>query len=86
MNEHLKSLILNREEEIFSSRIEDCFSICDRNNIPKFSGFLDLRQQKIADITACSLDPSAFCLYGGYPNAERKMFGVFPDYILKIQK
>ena len=86
MNEHLKGLLLSREEEIFSSRIEDLFSMCDRKNIPKFSGFLDLRQQKIADVTACGIDFSAFSFYGGYQDAERKMFGVFPDYVTEREE
>lgn len=81
MNESLGQLNLNREEEILSSRIEDLFLLCDRNNIPKFTGFLDLHQQKISQYTASGFDASAFELFGGIENAERKMFGVFPDYI-----
>ena len=81
MIEHLKQLNLSRDEEILSSRIEDAFSFSERKRISKFIGFLDLRQQKIAEITACAIDPSAFVFYGGFENAERKMFGVFPDYI-----
>ncbi len=80
MNESLRQLNLSREEEIFASHIEDLVSICDRKNVPKFSGFLDLRQQKIAQFAAsASADSLAF--YGGFENAERKMFGVFPGYV-----
>lgn len=81
MNSYLKQLNLSKEEEILSSRIDDAFSICDRKSIPRFVGFLDLRQQKIAEITACANRQSNYMFFGGYQNAERKMFGVFPDYI-----
>jgi len=85
MIEHLKQLNLSRDEEMLSSRIEDIFSICDRKSISKFVGFLDLRQQKIAELTACAINPSGYMLYGGLKNAERKMFGVFPDYVYDRQ-
>ena len=82
MNESLRQLNLSKEEEIFASHIEDLIEICDRRNVPKFSGFLDLRQQKIAQFVASSVKADSFVLYGGFENAERKMFGVFPDYII----
>lgn len=81
MNESLRQLNLSRDEEIFASHIEDMISICDRKNIPKFSGFLDLRQQKIAQHVANSVKAESFEFYGGFENAERKMFGVFPSYV-----
>lgn len=81
MNEALKGLNLSREETLFAARIEDLCRLCDKNNVPKFTGFLDLRQQKIAEYCASGVLPCAFSFYGGYYCAERKMFGVFPDYI-----
>lgn len=81
MNGAFKGLNLSKEETVFAARIEDLCSLCDRNNIPKFSGFLDLRQQKISQYAASGVLPNAFIFYGGYDSAERKMFGVFPDYI-----
>ena len=81
MNSALGSLHLSKEEAVFAARIEDLCSLSDRNNIPKFSGFLDLRQQKISEYAASGVLPSAFSFYGGYDGAERKMFGVFPDYV-----
>lgn len=82
MNESLRQLNLSREEEIFASHIEDLVSLCDRKNIPKFSGFLDLRQQKIAQFAASFVGADSLAFYGGFENAERKMFGVFPGYVI----
>lgn len=81
MADFLSQLNLSREESVFAARIEDCCELCDRNNVPKFTGFLDLRQQKIAEYSAGGVMPGSFSFYGGYEGAERKMFGVFPDYI-----
>lgn len=80
MNEHLKQLNLSKEEMIFSSHIEDCVFQCEKKNVPRFSGFLDLRQQNIALFTASSIS-SCYDFFGGFSDAERKIFGVFPDYI-----
>ena len=81
MNEFLSNLNLSKEEMVFSSHIKDCILSSERNCVPKFSGFLDLRQQKIARITAQQFSPDSFCFFGGYDDAERKIFGVFPDYV-----
>lgn len=81
MNEFLANLNLSKEELVFSSHIKDCIILSQKKNIPKFTGFLDLRQQKIAEITANQFAPNSFCFFGGFDDAERKIFGVFPDYI-----
>lgn len=81
MNNALRELSLSKEEAIFAARIEDLCRLCDRNNIPKFTGFLDLRQQKISEYAASGFLPNSFSFYGGFDGAQRKMFGVFPDYI-----
>lgn len=81
MRQFLNSLNLSKEEWLFSSHIEDCVRLSEKNNRVKFSGFLDLRLQKIAKVTAESFNNS-FMLYGGFDDAERKMFGAFPDYVI----
>lgn len=81
MQGFLSGLNLSKEELLFSSHIEDCVRLSEKNNKVKFSGFLDLRMQKIAKATAESINNS-FMLYGGFEEAERKMFCAFPDYVL----
>ncbi len=81
MQEHLNQLNLSKEEKLFSSHIEDCVTLCEKKNQMRFSGFLDLRMQKIAERTAAGINSECFCFSGGFPEAERKMFGAFPDFI-----
>ena len=86
MNDYICQLNLGRDEAIFAARIEDYCRFCDKNNVEKFSGFLDLRQQKIAEGVAAAILPGSFSFYGGIDGAERKMFGVFPDYVIEREK
>lgn len=80
MNDYLLALHLTRDEVVFASHIEDLARACESKNIPVFSQFLDLRQQKIAKACVESFGlKKAF--FGGYADAERKMLGVFPDYV-----
>jgi len=80
MHSFLNSLNLSKDEWLFSSHIKDCANLSEKNNKVKFSGFLDLRMQKIARVTAEGINNN-FMLYGGFEDAERKMFGAFPDYV-----
>lgn len=67
------------ELELLISKTEDLSYICQKNNYPEFSKFLDLTQQtRIKNITAAGC---TYSFYGGYEDAERKMVGCFPaDY------
>lgn len=80
MNDYLLALHLTKDEAVFASHIEDLATACESKNIPVFSQFLDLRQQKIAKACVESLGLEKL-LFGGYEDAERKMLGIFPDYV-----
>ena len=70
---------LSGEEKLFLERIRDLVELCDQRGIPRFSAFLDERQQRIA-LSAGAL-PGVTCgFWGGFPDAERKMFYALPDY------
>ena len=69
---------LTPEERLFADRVEDMFSIVDSRSIPKFSSFLDERQQAIVKQVA---PQGNYLLYAGHPGeGDRLMLGVFPDY------
>ncbi len=66
------------EDKRLLARVDDAFDICQRRHTPHFLGFLDERQASLVrshipkSCTSC-------CLYGGHEDAERVIFGVFPD-------
>ncbi len=69
---------LSRDEWL-KARIEDALSQGKRR--PSFVGFLDEREAAVAERTARSLKGEGWSLWGGYEESERKIFGVFPDYM-----
>lgn len=68
------------ETEILTARIFDTADICDRNNIPKYLGFLSLEESVLAQRLLSKRNIS-FSLFGGYQDANRKMLGCFPDWM-----
>jgi len=69
---------LQGEEKAFLKRLED---LSRAETVPRFSDFLTQRQVDIALSYAEQAGRDNMMLYGGYPEAERKMLGVFPSYI-----
>ena len=63
-------------KKLIIDKAEDALRICSDKNIPKFVGFLSPGE---ASIIASSVKGGLF--YGGYPTAERIIFGALPDYL-----
>lgn len=64
-------------DDIFIKKILDVIRLSEKYHEPKFSKFLDEHQQ------ATLREEGIFegVLFGGYENCERKVFGVFPDWM-----
>lgn len=62
-------------DDIFINKMKDVVRLSERYHTPKFSKFLDSREQIILkkEIPNC-------LLFGGYKDAERCVFGVFPSW------
>ncbi len=68
-----------KERQYLESKISDAIRQCDSQSVPKFVGFLDSAGASIA--TAVGIRQRVrFMLFGGFKNAERVYFGVFPDW------
>ena len=69
-------------DKLFSARLADMASRCDRDYAPVFSSFFDERQCAEAELW-CRANAGAlrYLLWGGYEGARRKMLAVFPDYL-----
>lgn len=68
-------------DKLFSARLDDMVSRCDRDGTAVFSAFLDERQCAEAELW-CRANAGAlsYALYGGYPDAKRRMLALYPDY------
>ncbi|MBR6789314.1 MAG: RNA-binding protein [Oscillospiraceae bacterium] len=72
-----------KEREYFISGIRNLFTLCEKRGTPCFSAFLAEEQRAEIEPMAEKLARSGFQIlfWGGYPDAQRTMLGVFPDYI-----
>jgi len=69
---------VDTESKLFLAKINDLIRIRDLRNIPKFSGFLSPFE---ATIIENSVRYSNCRFFGGYSDAERRIFGALPDYV-----
>lgn len=70
---------LDAQERAFAAHITDLLHAAAHRHQTRFTGFLDLRQAAIARQLASQWE-FGILLYGGYPDAERVMFGAFAPY------
>lgn len=70
------------EEEYFLSHVEDALEQARFGKV-KYIGFLDEHQQLLAEnlIRSRRQDEQNTRFFGGFEEAERKVLGVFPDYL-----
>ena len=64
-------------EDIFINKIQDVIRLSQKYRSPKFSKFLDAQEQ--AKLRKEGIFGGV--LFGGYEDSERKVFGVFPEWI-----
>lgn len=71
----------DQSDKLFTARLSDMVSLCERDGAAVFSSFLDERQCIEAD-NWCARNTGAlkYRLWGGYEDARRKMLAVYPDY------
>ncbi|MCI8360005.1 MAG: hypothetical protein HFE86_01540 [Clostridiales bacterium] len=66
-------------DRLLLARLEDAARLCRLKSTPRFIGFLDERQGVIA-LAAARRTGESCRLYGGYPDAERTLLGLLPDW------
>ncbi len=72
--------ISDESEHILLSRIDDTVHLCDKRGAPCFLGFLDLHEQAVVRREQGRFAGYRWNLLGGYPEAERRLLAVYPDY------
>ena len=69
-----------KQDEYLKSNISNIIHFAKNRNTPKFSTFLDERQQIIAQEILNSLKYHNYKFFGGIENCDRTILGVFPEY------
>ncbi|MBE6823077.1 MAG: hypothetical protein E7518_08290 [Ruminococcaceae bacterium] len=72
----------NREDDVLGARLRDAVRLAQNGGRPHFIGFLDERQADFVQHTMKQLFCENYMLWGGYDDAERVVFGVFPDFLV----
>ena len=71
---------MDAQQTLSVSKAEDLSDLCDTYAKPRFSGFLDGGEQAtIFDNVVFPCDYNVL-FYGGFPDAEKKIMGVFPQW------
>ena len=70
-----------KADEFFLARIRDLAESAETRNFPRYSLFLDERQQAMAERELRRCGYRSYCLSGGFAGAVRKMLCVYPDYL-----
>ncbi len=69
-------------DKLFSARLSDMVSTCERNGTAAFSNFLDERQCAVAEQWCRNnAGECRYMLWGGFPEARRKILAVYPYYL-----
>ena len=64
------------DDNLFIKQIDDIYKLSGKYACPRFSHFLDSREQALLNNAGLS----GGVLFGGYEDAERRVLGVFPEW------
>lgn len=68
------------EEKLLVAKFDDMFKLCDKYQSPRFSSFLNEAEQGLVT-TNFGYSGYNYMTFGGFPDAQRKVFGVFPEWM-----
>ena len=72
---------MKNEEKILLARTEDLLRLSARSHEPKFSAFLDENEQSLVEEVIRKSRDGVPLFWGGYPSADRRILGIFPDWM-----
>lgn len=73
---------MEQEIKLLVARASDAVRLCELRNAPKFLGFLSPGE---ATAVSCCVKAKNTYFFGGYDDAERRVFGVLPDYLDDVE-
>ena len=71
---------MREDSKLLPAKINDLFTLCDKRCAPQFSAFLDGGEQAVIEDEFRIPCGYNVMLFGGFDSAERKLFGVFPEW------
>lgn len=74
-------MYIGNSDNLFRAKILDMIDLSERYYSPKYSQFLDERQCAEAEKLLSELHFYNYKLFGGYPQAKRRILCVYPDFL-----
>lgn len=71
---------MTAEEKLLLKKTEDLFRLCDKYSAPQFSAFLNEAERAFIKTNVGERMGYNCCFFGGYNDAMRTVFGVFPEW------
>ena len=71
----------NDDDTLFVRRLLDLCGSVKKRAVPRYTAFLNEREQAIATETLAREHGVEFAFFGGYEGAVRKMAAIYPDYL-----
>lgn len=68
------------QNDLLKARVADAARLAENGGQPRFVGFLDEREAKVVSRLVEHTPQEHLLLWGGFPEAERVIFGAFPDF------
>lgn len=68
-----------KDDKILLAQVSDKIEMCENKNKIEFTDFLDLAQIELAQNYINKLKIENYMSYGGFEQAERKMFVIYPE-------
>lgn len=69
------------DEKALIARAEDAIRLCEKQYAPKVFGFLTPTEAAVLKRLHLRSNDAEVSFFGGYPDAERLVFAVIPDYL-----
>ena len=70
---------MNDDDKLLLARTEDMYRLCDKYSAARFSHFYNEAQADTVFTISQRVGYNT-CFFGGYSDAERRIFGVFPEW------
>ena len=71
---------MTAEGNLLIAKNRDLYRLCDKYQKPQFSTFLNEAEQVVIKDNVGTAMGYETCFYGGYRDAMRTVFGVFPEW------
>ena len=68
------------EEKLLIAKTRDLYTLCQKHQTPQFSTFLNEAQMALIKENAGAMPGYECVFFGGYKDAMRTVFGVFPEW------